>query len=98
MAVDPILLWQLTQIHCGSWRISVVAVGAFSLWQLARLSVLLIITESNMTMIIKDDAKLQKKRRERRAFFGKSGVLFENSRATFDMIGITKLLHFSLSR
>ncbi len=51
-----------------------------------------------MTMIIKDDAKLQKKRRERRAFFGKSGVLFENSRATFDMIGITKLLHFSLSR
>ena len=39
-----------------------------------------------------------KKRRERRGFFGKLGVLFENSKATFDMIGITKLLHFCLSR
>ena len=28
-------------------------------------------------------------------FFWKSGVLFENSKATFDMPGITKLLHFS---
>lgn len=51
-----------------------------------------------MTMIIKDDAKLQKKRRERRVFFGKLGVLFENSKVTFDMIGITKLLHSYLSR
>ena len=60
--------------------------------------VLLIITESNMTMIIKDDAKLQKKRRERRGFFGKSGVLFEKSRVTFNTTGITKLLHSCLSR
>ena len=74
------------------------AVGGISLWQLARLSVLLIITESNMTMIIKDDAKLQKKRRERRGFFGKSGVLFEKSRVTFNTTGITKLLHSCLSR
>ena len=33
-----ILLWQLTQFRCGSWRIFVVAVGAFSLWQLANIS------------------------------------------------------------
>ena len=98
MAVGAFLLWQLAHFRCGSWRISVVAVGGISLWQLARLSVLLIITESNMTMIIKDDAKLQKKRRERRVFFGKLGVLFENSKVTFDMIGITKLLHSYLSR
>lgn len=32
-----ILLWQLTQFHCGSWRIFVVTVGAFSLWQLANI-------------------------------------------------------------
>jgi len=30
-------MWQLTQFHCGSWRISVVAVGVFSLWQLANI-------------------------------------------------------------
>ena len=27
MAVDPILLWQLTLFRCGSWRIFIVAVG-----------------------------------------------------------------------
>ena len=75
VAVDPILLWQLTQIHCGSWRIFVVAVGAFSLWQLAELSVLLIITESNMTMIIKDDAKFQKND-ESEGYFSGNQVYF----------------------
>ena len=75
VAVDPILLWQLTQIHCGSWRISVVAVGGISLWQLAELSVLLIITESNMTMIIKDDAKFQKND-ESEGYFSGNQVYF----------------------
>ena len=31
-----LLLWQLARFHCGSWRVFIVAVGAFSLWQLAR--------------------------------------------------------------
>ena len=75
MAVDPNSLWQLTQFRCGSWRISVVAVGAFSLWQLARLSVLLIIIESNMTMIIKDDAKFQKND-ESEGYFSGNQVYF----------------------
>lgn len=75
VAVDPILLWQLTQFRCGSWRISVVAVGGISLWQLARLSVLLIITESNMTMIIKDDAKFQKND-ESEGYFSGNQVYF----------------------
>lgn len=33
-----ILLWQLAHFHCDSWRFFVVAVGAFSLWQLANFS------------------------------------------------------------
>jgi hypothetical protein len=33
-----ILLWQLAHFHCGSWRFFAVAVGAFSLWQLANIS------------------------------------------------------------
>ena len=78
VAVDPILLWQLTQIHCGSWRISVVAVGGISLWQLAELSVLLIITESNMTMIIKDDAKFQKND-ESEGYFSGNQVYFSRN-------------------
>ena len=75
MAVDPNPLWQLTQFPCGSWRISVVAVGGISLWQLARLSVLLIITESNMTMIIKDNAKFQKND-ESEGYFSGNQVYF----------------------
>ena len=75
MAVDPNPLWQLAHFRCGSWRISVVAVGGISLWQLARLSVLLIITESNMTMIIKDDAKFQKND-ESEGYFSGNQVYF----------------------
>lgn len=33
-----ILLWQLAHFHYDSWRFFVVAVGAFSLWQLANIS------------------------------------------------------------
>ena len=33
------LLWQLARFRCGSWRVFVVAVGTFSLWQLAQLIV-----------------------------------------------------------
>lgn len=33
----PILLWQLTQFYYDSWRFFAVAVGAFSLWQLANI-------------------------------------------------------------
>ena len=75
VAVDPNPLWQLTQFRCGSWRISVVAVGGILLWQLAELSVLLIITESNMTMIIKDNAKFQKND-ESEGYFSGNQVYF----------------------
>ena len=75
MAVDPNPLWQLAHFHCDSWRISVVAVGGISLWQLAELSVLLIITESNMTMIIKDNAKFQKND-ENEGYFSGNQVYF----------------------
>ena len=61
--------------HYGSWRIFVVAVGRISLWQLARLLVLLIITESNMTMIIKDNAKFQKND-ESEGYFSGNQVYF----------------------
>ena len=37
----PILLWQLALFRCNSWRFFVVAVGAFSLWQLAELFLLI---------------------------------------------------------
>ena len=37
----PILLWQLALFRYGSWRFFVVAVGAFSLWQLAELFLLI---------------------------------------------------------
>jgi len=30
-----LLLWQLAVFHCGSWPFFIVAVGRFSLWQLA---------------------------------------------------------------
>ena len=37
----PILLWQLALFRYGSWRFFVVTVGAFSLWQLAELFLLI---------------------------------------------------------
>uniref|UniRef100_UPI003FEDECEE hypothetical protein n=1 Tax=Prevotella sp. TaxID=59823 RepID=UPI003FEDECEE len=61
---------------CGSWRIFVVAVGAFSLWQLAEM-------------------QNYKKRRERRVFFGKSGVLFEKSKVIFYIPTYYKPITFS---
>ena len=77
-------------LRCGSWRIFVVAVGE-----------IVSFTYNHRIKYDYDHKKMMqnyKKRRERRGFFGKLGVLFENSKATFDMIGITKLLHSCLSR
>ena len=70
------LLWQLAHFCCGSWRIFVMAVGAFSLWQLA-------------------ERQNYKKRRERRVFFGKSGVLFEKSKVIFYIPTYYKPITFS---
>ena len=90
VAVGAFSLWQLAEFRCGSWRIFIVAVGE-----------IVSFTYNHRIKYDYDHYKMMqnyKKRRKRRVFFGKSDVLFENSRATFDMIGITKLLHFSLSR
>ena len=48
-----------------------------------------------MTMIIKDDAKLQKKRRKRRVLFEKSGVFFEKSKVIFYIPTYYKPITFS---
>ena len=90
VAVDPNSLWQLTQFRCGSWRIFIVAVGEIVSFTYNH--------RIKYDYVHKKMMQNYKKRRERRGFFGKSGVLFEKSRVTFNTTGITKLLHSCLSR
>lgn len=90
VAVGAFSLWQLALFRCGSWRIFVVAVGE-----------IVSFTYNHRIKYDYDHKKMMqnyKKRRERRGFFEKSGVLFEKSRVTFNTTGITKLLHSCLSR
>ena len=74
------------------------AVGGISLWQLAELSVLLIITESNMTMIIKDDAKIQNYDKKEEYFSGNQEYFSRNQKLYSTFQHITNPLHSHLSR